>query len=605
MVARTALVPALIAAGCSLWVDPDESRLEPSDGGTEWCEGPLELAVDFPKADSAVLGVFPVRIRASHCSGIDRVEGATSDLRIGRAIGDGDRFVLFWDTSDLAGGRRTLQLSATAHRPGTTANRSLDVVVLRFEPELVPGPPGLGMGVSVLDFDGDGRDDMLWGGGLWLAREEGAGVVTVDGTVEAFADWCATTAPGERCGVGTSDGIPLLNEPAAADVTGDGVPDILSMVGSDGRLHLLVGHRPAPGRYVIDPAASRILASEMGRQHALAADFDLDGDLDVLVVRACVHVGTAGCSVSAGLPHLLLRQGDAGEFERVPAWQVGLPPVLWDETAAVGDLDADRHPDLVLARGLGGPARVFRNRLGELEPAGYPWFEDVTPPGLPSGGAVGLWDFDGDGRIDIAFPVAADFGGDPPSLWRNLGDMQFLNVTLRTGYPGGLLFDVNNDGFLDAGGMLGAGDGTFVSTGLSFPGIPLDLDGNGTMDLFTNPGTAYRNRQAGTGAIVVRVALRDGRNRHGSGARVRLLRPGDDPDSPALPTRVVELGQGWAGSGLGYRVRFGVEPDAFYDVEVALTDQARPILCPSVEEGMLLTIAGRDASGCIASPLSR
>lgn len=181
MVIRVTPVLAVAAAGCSLWIDPDESRLQPPDAGPEWCDDPtFELEVEFPKSGSAVLGIVPIRVRAYHCSGIARVDIGVRDDGTGRLepigqatpFGD-DRFVHFWDTASLAGGKRTLEVAAIANRPGAAAQHSLKVVTLRFDPPLVPGSPGLGKGVSVLDFDGDGRDDLLWGPTLRVVRQNG------------------------------------------------------------------------------------------------------------------------------------------------------------------------------------------------------------------------------------------------------------------------------------------------------------------------------------------------------------------------------------------------------------------------------------------------
>jgi hypothetical protein len=130
------------------------------------------------------------------------------------------------------------------------------------------------------------------------------------------------------------------------------------------------------------------------------------------------------------------------------------------------------------------------------------------------GGGVALFDFDGDGSLDIFLPGGGTFGenkeilGRPAALYRNGSDRSFLDVTRvakvheAPHYSHGTAAgDYDNDGFADLlvtgyGGLQSFhnhGDGTFVDaaqdTGLSdalwsSSAAWGDLNGDGVLDLY-------------------------------------------------------------------------------------------------------------------------
>lgn len=125
----------------------------------------------------------------------------------------------------------------------------------------------------------------------------------------------------------------------------------------------------------------------------------------------------------------------------------------------------------------GQPAAVLAPT--EAKPIGPPVFEDVTKvTGIDFtyrngeeaghfaiiesvGGGVALFDFDGDGRLDIFVPGGGRYEGkhvlgNPCRLYRNLGGLKFEDVTGRTGLAGpfqythgAAAFDYDNDGWTD------------------------------------------------------------------------------------------------------------------------------------------------------------
>jgi enediyne biosynthesis protein E4 len=131
------------------------------------------------------------------------------------------------------------------------------------------------------------------------------------------------------------------------------------------------------------------------------------------------------------------------------------------------------------------------------------------------GGGLGLFDYDGDGRLDLFFPGGGKIGplpaiaGFPPGLFRNGGEMAFADVSAAAGLTaptphyshGCAIGDYDNDGFPDIavtgfGGVQvwhNRGDGTFaevgrqsgiVSDSWTSSGGWGDLNGDGNLDLY-------------------------------------------------------------------------------------------------------------------------
>lgn len=194
---------------------------------------------------------------------------------------------------------------------------------------------------------------------------------------------------------------------------------------------------------------------------ATFADYDNDGRLDLFVTS------TRGGNV------LFRNRGD-GTFKDVTE-AAGVALVAHSQTAAFFDYDNDGRLDLLVtntarwtlgandrtARFYPGPADFWIMALSPIEQNvlyhnnGNGTFSDATgSSGLAGkgwGGDVAVFDYDGDGKIDVL--ITNMFGAS--QLYRNLGDGTFIDDTPaalgRTswGAIGAKAFDYDNDGRLD------------------------------------------------------------------------------------------------------------------------------------------------------------
>jgi hypothetical protein len=177
---------------------------------------------------------------------------------------------------------------------------------------------------------------------------------------------------------------------------------------------------------------------------------------------------------------------------------------------AAGDFDNDGYVDLYVVAGTTGRNSLFRNR-------GDGTFVDVAgTAGVALSGVSGsgplFFDADGDGWLDL---FVGAVNGDPPALFRNLGDGTFQDVTAGSGlsFPAQTVSatagDYDGDGWLDlflshwgaqAGGChlwhndagqgfscadasAGLGDLVRDLTDRTFTANFVDLDGDGDVDL--------------------------------------------------------------------------------------------------------------------------
>jgi hypothetical protein len=257
-----------------------------------------------------------------------------------------------------------------------------------------------GHGVAPADFNGDGRTDLflvynghpgrvLFGDGRGGFADSGRpiGPDAYNGTSARAADFdgdgdvdVLVTYYLHEARLYLNDGTGLLTDsgrtlPASlevGDVDGDGDLDALTL-GEDGTVSFWLNDK---GRFI---RGDRTLAAGPGVFRLCRADFDADGDIDLVGLRR------------EGPGVLLENNGRAG-FRKLP--QELSPGVR----LAVGDIDRDGRPDLVI------DSAVWLNKGGGA-------FELVQTVGPGEAASLELVDLDGDGDLDLLrAPLERDTG---------------------------------------------------------------------------------------------------------------------------------------------------------------------------------------------------
>jgi len=275
-----------------------------------------------------------------------------------------------------------------------------------------------------------------------------------------------------------------------ADYDNDGNTDVLVLRGAWNRER---GRQPNSLIRNLGDGTFRDVTFESGlgevhypTQTAAWADYDHDGNLDLYIGNEASPEVPAPCQ-------LFRNKGD-GTFEDV-ASTAGVQNNRFSKAVVWGDYDGDRFPDLYVSN-MGHPNRLYHNN-------GDGTFTDVAPAlGVSrplSSFPAWFWDFDNDGALDLFVAgyggvgrptdladVAAGYLGLPPGveldhLYRGDGRGGFANVAEQQGLTLVTLPMGSNFGDLDNDGY----PDFYLGTGYPFY--------EGVM-----PNVMYRNR-GGTG----------------------------------------------------------------------------------------------------------
>ena len=254
------------------------------------------------------------------------------------------------------------------------------------------------------------------------------------------------------------------------DLDGDGLLDVLVST-SDTAGPMRLWRNVGDGSFE-ERAGAAGLSGLLGGLNMAAADYDNDGDTDVLVLRG-------GWYREGGRhPNSLLRNDGDGSFTDV-TFVAGLGAQHYPtQTASWADYDLDGDLDLYIGNehqaSSPAPGQLFRND-------GNGTFTDVAPAAgvenrrYAKGVAWGDYDKDGDPDLYVSNL------GDRNRLYRNNGDGTFTDVAERLGVSRPLhsfatwFWDFDNDGALDLfvaayGGVMHRPD--LAAVAASYLGLP-------------------------------------------------------------------------------------------------------------------------------------
>ena len=354
-----------------------------------------------------------------------------------------------------------------------------------------------GSGVAFFDFDNDGWLDILLLSGTRFGEKLPVEATTNllyrnrrDGT---FVDVTAEAGL-QRSGWASSASI--------ADIDNDGDEDLFLTYWGQNVLYRNLGN----GRFAdITKEAGLLRPERMWGAGATFLDFDRDGHLDLFIANylefdpgkvpkpgesaSCVWKGIAVNCGPRGLPKAgakMYRNDGNGRFVDVTIKSgIAAAEAVYGMTAVAADFDKDGWTDIYLASDS-SPSLLFRNLgKGVFEERGLEQGVAVSEDGMEQAGmGIAVGDYNRDGLLDI---VKTNFWDDVPNLYRNLGDGQFADESLRArlgvetrfiGWGVGLP-DLDNDGWPDL----------FIATGSVFPEVEKKLPAYP----FFSPRLLFRN----------------------------------------------------------------------------------------------------------------
>jgi hypothetical protein len=346
----------------------------------------------------------------------------------------------------------TTLLPPTALDSGGSSNS------LSFAPRLdLPALDGLGQ-VVIADLDGDGKLDVVVNSGQHFIS-----------IYQNIISNGALTAGSFASRVDFLLGSGGENSMVAADLNGDGKPEIVLLDYYQNQVMVLQNLLPAPGIITTNSFSAPVRFPVGGSGPRGLAVQDLDGD-----GKPDVATGNWGDSTVTVLRNL----GQAGDlstnsFAAAVVFATGANP----QTLAIGDLDGDGKPDVVTANnnyGTSESASLLRNTS---TPGTVSLAPHVDLAGLPTSFCVVIGDLDGDGKPDLA--VSSFVNGQAVSVYRNVSTPGSLttnsfapNVDFSTGGWGNAVAigDLDGDGKPDLAVVTQLPDHFSVFINTSTPG---------------------------------------------------------------------------------------------------------------------------------------
>ncbi len=329
-----------------------------------------------------------------------------------------------------------------------------------------------GGGAAILDYDDDGWPDVFLVNGRRLGGEAAPSRLYKNQGDGTFAD---VTGRSGLDGRGWGQGV------CAGDYDNDGRVDLFVTYYGQSLLYRNQGG----GVFSDATRTAGLVAPDRYSTGCAFLDYDRDGRLDLFISAYLAHEdaaryppGTAGQNCSwkglvvmcgpaglRGAQNLLYRGQEDGTFTDVSE-RAGILSAApsFGFTPLVLDYDNDGWPDVYVANDSRASLLFHNERDGTFKERGLLAGAALNADGRAQAGmGVAAADYDRDGWLDIA---KTNFDDDTTSLYRNLGDGAFEEVSVRAG--------------------LGANN-QYLGWGVGFP----DMDLDGWPDLLTVNGHVY------------------------------------------------------------------------------------------------------------------
>ena len=353
-----------------------------------------------------------------------------------------------------------------------------------------------GNGVAILDYDGDGLNDIFIVNGTTLAGQ-GQGPPRTSQLYhnEGHGKFTEVSRDAGFTLEGWGQGV------CVGDYNNDGKPDLLVTYYGYNRLYKNLGK----GKFQDATSEARLPTTGVRYGAGCAfVDYDRDGWLDLFVSnyvdldltttpkpgtnQFCQWKGLPVMCGPRGLPlgrNVLYHNNGDGTFSDVSAGAGILKPGgRYGLGVVAADFDNDGWPDIYVACDM-TPSLLYHNRKdGTFEEqavaAGVAYNFDGQ---LQAGMGVAVADYNGDGFMDIA---KTNFSGDLPSLFKNEGGKFFTDVSQSSGLSAhhllgwGIAFvDLDEDGWKDL----------IIANGHVYP----EVDRGSVGDRYLQKTLVYRN----------------------------------------------------------------------------------------------------------------
>lgn len=342
---------------------------------------------------------------------------------------------------------------------------------------------------------------------------------------------------------------------AAGDVNGDGKTDVVvtnqCVSGSNcsqGSVAVLLGN--GDGTF----QAATTYATDNDGQTVTLADVNGDGKLDIILANEC-----SDSTCDSGSVSIMLGNGD-GTFQSAVSYNSG---GTWTLGAAVGDVNGDGKPDLVVPNECVSQSSCSNGLVAVLLGNGDGTFQTAVTynSGGADANAVQLADMNNDGKLDVVVQnycaSSSNCNNGTMSVLLGNGDGTFqtavsTNIPQAGGWQSIIIGDFNGDHKLDVASgasesfLLGNGDGTLqapqslAATGSGI--VSADFNGDGRPDLAVGGVAILLNISDGF-VISTTTSLNSSSNPSSFGQSVTFTAT-VNPQSPSMPTGTITFSDG-------------------------------------------------------------